>query len=51
MGGKAVVVFGRRLVGVVTARAATVRRLKLCDGDDGEDGEDGDDGEEDGDVS
>lgn len=44
-GGKAVVVFGQRLVGVVTARAATVRRLQLCDGDDGDEGED------DGDVS
>jgi hypothetical protein len=36
-GGKAVVVSGRRLVGVITARAATVKRLKVCGGDDGED--------------
>lgn len=36
-GGKAVVVFGRRLMGAVTVRAATVKRLKICDGGDGED--------------
>lgn len=37
VGGKAVVVFGRRLMGAVTARAATVKRSKVCDGDGGED--------------